>query len=137
SEDLRERLLELLSVDPAGYNDPRRFELIGWFLKNNPRHSVLSTPYAHVDPLAAPDAYRDLKTDWLARVNESDDPELARSAALFIAAESQDEAKSLLRAAIERRANDPKLWLALGRVTREPRERLAAFEHARAAGETL
>src|SRR5262249_18843810 len=75
---------------------------------------------------------------WLPRIKESpDDPELARGAALFIAPESPDEAKGVLRAAIERRPNDPKLWLALGRGTRDPGERLAAFEHARAAGETL
>ena len=138
SEDLRERLLQAFSVDRDGYNDPRRFELISWFVKNNPRHLVCSTPFAHVDPGAAPDAYRDLKMNWLARVKECpDDPELARGAALFIAAESLDEARSVLHAAIEQKGNDPKLWLTLGRVTRDPGERLAAFEHARGAGETL
>ena len=138
SEEVRERLLEVFSADPDGYNDPRRFELIAWFLKNNPRHSVCSTPFAHVDPGAAPAAYRDLKNDWLARVKESpDDPKLTRGAALFIAADGPDEAKGLLRAAIERRPNDPTLWLALGRVAVDPGEQLTAFEHARAAGETL
>ena len=138
SEELRERLLEVLSVDTDAYNHPRRFDLIGWFVKNNPRHSVCSTPFAHVDARAAPAAYRDLKNDWLAEVTRTpDDPQLARGAALFFAAESPDEAEGLLRAAIERRPNDPELWLALGRVARDPAERLAAFEHARAAGETL
>jgi len=121
SEDLRERLLEAFSADSDGYNDRRRFDLIAWFLKNDPRHSVCSTPFAHVDPRAAPAAYRELKNNWLALVKESpDDPEFARGAALFIAADSPNEAKGLLRAAIERRPNDPKLWLALGRVAIDP-----------------
>ena len=45
SEDVRERLLEAFSADSDGYNDPRRFELIDWFLRNNPRHSICSTPF--------------------------------------------------------------------------------------------
>ena len=138
SEDLRERLLALLSCDADGYSHPRRFELIAWFLKNNPRHPVWSTPLTEVDPVAAPEAYRDLKRNWLALVTEfPDDAELVRVAALFIAVESREEAKELLRPVLERRPSDATLWLALGRITREPGERLAAFEHARAAGETL
>ena len=62
SEDLRERLLEVLSVDPDAYNHPRRFKLIGWFVKNSPRHSVCSTPFAHVDARTAPAAYEISRT---------------------------------------------------------------------------
>src|SRR6266511_1359886 len=79
SEELRERILEALSANSERHNDPRRFELIGWFLKHHPRHFVCSTPFAHVDPVAAPGPYRDLKALWLALVNESPaDPELSR-----------------------------------------------------------
>src|SRR5258705_5969405 len=91
SEDLRESLLEVFSADPDGYNHPRRFELIGWFLKNNPRHSVCSTPFAHVDAAAAPAAYRDLKNDWLARVKEPpDDPGLVQGPGRFLRPASPD-----------------------------------------------
>jgi tetratricopeptide (TPR) repeat protein len=138
SEELRERLLEALSADPESYSDPRRLQLIAWFLENNPRHRVCSTPFAHMDPKAAPTAYRDLKTRWLALVRDSpDDSELARGAALFIASEDAHEATALLRAAIDRAPDDPQLWLALGRISVDPCEQLSAFEHARQAGETL
>src|SRR6266542_2361248 len=62
---VREHLLEALSADAEGFNDPRRFELIAWFLQNNPRHHICSTPFAHVDPETAPGAYGDLKARWI------------------------------------------------------------------------
>jgi hypothetical protein len=43
----------------------------------------------------------------------------------------------LLKAAIAHKPDDAKLWLDLGRMSQDPGERLAAFEKARDAGETL
>lgn len=138
SELARENLLGALSADPERFADPRRFELIEWFLEHNPRNSVCTTPFMRVDPETAPGAYRKLKARWLALVAEAPaDPELVRGAAAFVAAESLDEGKRLLKSAIAQKPEDPDLWLDLGRMSQDPGERLAAFEKARDAGETL
>jgi tetratricopeptide (TPR) repeat protein len=138
SEDACENLLEALSANSEHFDDPRRFELIEWFLQHNPRQSICSTPFMHVNPKTAPAAYGKLKARWLALVTDaSADPQLVRGAAAFVAAESLDEGTRLLRAALAQRPDDAKLWLDLGRMSQDPRERLAAFERARDAGETL
>lgn len=138
SEAARERFLEALSAAPERFDDPRRFELIEWFLEHNPRSSICITPFMRVNPETAPEAYRKLTTRWLSLVaNAPADPQLVRGAAAFIAAESQDEGKRLLKSAIAHKPDDPKLWLDLARMSQDPRERLAAFEKARDAGETL
>jgi Flp pilus assembly protein TadD len=119
-------------------NDPRRLELIEWFLQHNPRNLVCTTPFMRVNPETAPEAYRRLKARWLKLVAGSPtDSQLVRGAAAFVAAESLDEGARLLRAALEQKPDDAKLWLDLGRMSQEPSERLAAFEKARDAGETL
>jgi tetratricopeptide (TPR) repeat protein len=138
SEAARENLLGALSADAERFDDPRRFELIEWFLEHNPRNSVCATPFMRVNPETAPEAYGRLKARWLALVaNAPADPQLVRGAAAFVAAESLDEGKRLLKAAIAQKPDDAKLWLDLGRMSQDPRERLAAFERSRDAGETL
>jgi hypothetical protein len=138
SEAAREKLLEALSADPERFDDPRRFELIEWFLEHNPRNSLCTTPFMRVNPETAPEAYGKLKARWLALVADAPaDLQLARGAAAFVAAESLDEGKRLLKAAIAHKPDDAKLWLDLGRMSQDPGERLAAFEKARDAGETL
>lgn len=138
SEAPRGRLLEALSADPERFDDPRRFELIEWFLEHNPRHALCTTPFMRVNAQTAPEAYGKLKARWLALVTDAPaDPQLVRGAATFIAAESLDEGTRLLRAALAQRPDDAKLWLDLGRMSQDPRERLAAFERARDAGEML
>jgi hypothetical protein len=54
SEHARAALLEALSAEPDRFDDPRRFELIEWFLRHNPRHHICSTPFMRVDPETAP-----------------------------------------------------------------------------------
>jgi hypothetical protein len=138
SEPARENLLGALSADPERFDDPRRFELIEWFLEHNPRNSICTTPFMRVSPEKAPEAYRRLKTRWLELVTASPtDSQLVRGAAAFVAAESLDEGTRLLRAALAHKPDDAKLWLDLGRMNQDPKERLAAFEKARDAGETL
>ena len=138
SETARENLLQALSADPERFDDPRRFELIEWFLQHNPRNSLCTTPFMRVNPGTAPEAYSKLKAVWLALVTDAPaDPQLVRGAAAFVAAESLDEGTRLLRAALAQKPSDPKLWLDLGRMSHDPRERLTAFEKAREAGETL
>ena len=91
-----------------------------------------------INPEAAPEAYRELKARWFALVSETPaDPQIVRGAADFIAIESLDEARQLLRAAIERAPTDAQLWLDLGRMSEDPHERRSAFERAREAGENL
>jgi tetratricopeptide (TPR) repeat protein len=138
SEAAREKLLEALSADPERFGDPRRFELIEWYLEHNPRSSLCATPFMRVNPETAPEAYGNLKARWLALVADAPaDLQLVRGAAAFVAAESLDEGKRLLKAAIAHKPDDAKLWLDLGRMSQDPGERLAAFEKARDAGETL
>jgi hypothetical protein len=97
SEAPRERLLEALSADPERFDDPRRFELIEWLLQHNPRHSICSTPFMHVNPQSAPTTYGKLKARWLPLVMDAPaDPQLVRGAAAFVAAESLDEGTRLL-----------------------------------------
>lgn len=135
SEAAREDLLMALAAEPEWFDDPRRFELIGWFLEHNPRHPICTTPLAVVNPATAPDAYRTLKARWLDLVaHEPDDPQLVRGAAAFVAAESLNEGTRLLKAAVARKPDDATLWLDLGRMSQEPRERLAAFERTKVAG---
>lgn len=138
SEDARENLLGALSADPERFDDPRRLELIEWFLEHSPRSSVCTTPFMRVNPETAPDAYRRLKARWLALVADAPtDPQLVRGAAAFVAAESLEEGKRLLKAAIGEKPADARLWLDLGRMSKDPSERVAAFQQAREAGETL
>jgi Flp pilus assembly protein TadD len=138
SEDARENLLGALSADPERFDDPRRFELIEWFLEHNPRNSICTTPFMRVNPETAAEAYRRLKARWLELVADSPtDSQLVRGAAAFVAAESLDEGTRLLRAALAQKPDDARLWLDLGRMIQGPTERLAAFEKARDAGETL
>ena len=138
SELARESLLGALSADPERFDDPRRFELIEWFLEHNPRNSICTTPFMRVNPETAPEAYWRLKARWLELVAGSPtDSQLVRSAAAFVAAESLDEGTRLLRAALAQKPDDARLWLDLGRMSQDPTERLASFEKARDAGETL
>lgn len=138
SELARENLLGALSADPERFDDPRRFELIEWFLEHNPRNSICTTPFMRVNPGTAPEAYARLKARWLALVADAPaDLHLVRGAAAFVAAESLDEGNRLLKSAIAQTPADPKLWRDLGRMSQDPGERLAAFEKARDAGETL
>jgi hypothetical protein len=90
-----------------------------------------------VNPETAPEAYGRLKARWLTLVNCAPDPQLVRGAAAFVAAESLDEGKRLLKAAIARKPDDTGLWLDLGRMSKDASERLMAFQRARDAGETL
>jgi tetratricopeptide (TPR) repeat protein len=138
SEEAHYNLLEALSTDPERLDDPRRLEQIDWFLEHNPRNFICITPFARVSPETAPEAYARLKARWLALVADAPaDADLVRGAASFVAAESLDLSKRLLRTAIAEKPNEATLWLDLGRMSRVPAERLAAFEQARAAGETL
>jgi tetratricopeptide (TPR) repeat protein len=138
SEAARENLLAALSANSERFDDPRRFELIEWFLEHNPRNSICTTPFMRVNPETAPEAYARLKARWLALVADAPaDSQLVRGAAVFVAAESADEAKRLLQRAIAEKPDDGRLWLDLGRMSQDPCERLAAFEKARDAGETL
>ena len=128
SEAARENLLDALSADPERFDDPRRFELIEWFLEHNPRHSICSTPFMRVNPESAPDAYAKLKARWLALVADAPaDPQLVRGAAAFVAAESLDEGKRLLQgraraetrrceAVARSRQNEPGPWRTTCRV---------------------
>jgi hypothetical protein len=78
-ETARENLVEALSADPERFDDPRRFELIEWFLQHNPRHRICSTPFMSVSPERAPGAYANLKDRWLALLAAaSADPQLVR-----------------------------------------------------------
>ena len=128
SELARENLLGALSADPDRFDDPRRFELIEWFLEHNPRNSICTTPFMHVNPETAPEAYARLKVLWRALVADAPaDLQLVRGAAAFVAAEGLDEGKRLLKTAIAQRPDDAKLWLDLGRMSQEPGDRHAAF----------
>jgi hypothetical protein len=82
SEAAREKLLEALSADPERFDDPRRFELIEWFLEHNPRNSFCATPFMRVNPEASPEAYGNLKARWLALVADAPtDLQVVRGAA--------------------------------------------------------
>ncbi len=136
SEEARAYLLEALCG--AGLvNDPRRFEQMVWFLEHNPRHVDCTTPFFHVDPQATPEVFAELKERWLTLLNDKPDSDIARGAALFIAAESLDEAKRILRTAIDTRPDEARLWVDLGRMSEDPQERLSAYERAAELRETL
>ena len=91
-----------------------------------------------VNPETAPEAYGKLKARWLALVADApEDLQLVRGAAAFVAAESLEEGKRLLKAAIAHKPDDAALWLDLARMSQDPGDRLGAFEKARDAGETL
>ena len=78
-------------------DDPRRLAQVAWLIEHNPRHVNCRTPYCSVDPEAAPDAFVSLKKRWLEWLNREPDSEIARGAAAFVAGESVDEAKRILR----------------------------------------
>src|SRR4029078_11949694 len=119
SEGAREKLLWALSADPERSDDPRRLELIEWFLEHNPRNTSCTTPLMRVNPKTAPEAYRKLKARWLTHISSAPtDTQLGRCAGAFIPVESIDEGKRLLESAIAQKPDDAKLWLDLGRMSR-------------------
>jgi tetratricopeptide (TPR) repeat protein len=88
-----------------------------------------------VYPERAPVAYGELKALWLGHLALAPaDVQLVRGAAAFIAAESTDESKMLIRSALARHPDAAELWFDLGRISLDPGERLAAFETARDTG---
>ena len=136
SEEARVRLLQEFLGEPLRYDDPLRIEQIRWLLQHRPRHPVCATPFVAVDPESAPVAYAELKAMWLRHVAEAPtDVKLVRGAAAFIAKESTDEGKALIRSALTRLPDAAALWFDLGRISRDPGERLAAYEKAREFGE--
>lgn len=136
SEDARLYLLEALLGDRQHYDDPLRIEQIRWFVQQHPRHSICATPFVAVDHESMPVAYAELKAMWLQLLAEAPaDVQLVRGAAAFIAAESADEGKMLIRTALAHRPDAAELWFDLGRINRDPGEQLAAFEKARDTGE--
>lgn len=140
---LREELLTAFASEPKLANDPRRCALAEWFVTNDPRNLNCRTPFCWVDPEAVPETYERLKARWLEHVSRSAfDPDIVRGAALFLTrrrerTEDQESGRQLLRAALEHHPRESGLWMDLGRLSRDPAERLAAFEQAIAGGEHL
>ncbi len=131
----RWNLLSTLSQDERGFRDPRRYDLIKWYLDHEPGNALCRSGYTHVDPEAVPDVYQEVRAKWLAIVAEAPpDADLSRSAAEFIALSDSDEAANMIRRAIERHPNDQGLWVDLGRMSSDTNERLKAFERGRKLG---
>ena len=57
-----------------------------------------------------------------------------RGAATLMALDRPDEARALLERALEASPDDPEMWRDLGRISRNPSQRLAALRRARALG---
>ena len=66
----RWNLLQTLSQDQRGFRDPRRYELIKWYLDHEPGNALCRSGYTHVDPDAAPDVYQEIRIKWLGIVAE-------------------------------------------------------------------
>ena len=131
----RWNLLLTLSRDQQGFRDPRRYDLIKWYLDHEPGNALCRSGYTHVDPEAAPEIYQEIKVKWLDIVAEGPpDADLSRSAAEFIALSDRNEAAHLIRRAIEQHPNDAGLWADLGRMSSNPKERLEGFERGRRLG---
>lgn len=106
------------------------------FLQHHPRQSICCTPFVAVCPEKAPVAYSELKAMWLQHLAEAPaDVQLVRGAAAFIAAESADEGKMLIRSTLAHHPNAAVLWFDVGRISQDPGERIAAFEKACDTGE--
>ncbi|QPQ54261.1 tetratricopeptide repeat protein [Allosphingosinicella flava] len=127
----RERRLEELCT-AADHDNPERLDHIAWFLDRDPRHLLFLTPLSGIDPARAPEAHRRMKARWLELVAEAPaDPDLARRAAHHMAGADPEAAASLIRSALSHCPGNAELWTDLGRCSREPRDRLAAFDRAR------
>jgi hypothetical protein len=134
SERLRESAVEAYAREGL-WTSARRFEHIRWFIRNRPGDPLCRTPLTSVDPEAAPAAYADLKTEWLAKLEAaSDDVMIMRGAASFVAPEDLDAATAILRRATAVSPADAELWIDLGRMSSDPAARVSHFEKARALG---
>lgn len=132
SYELRERLLSAYAENRDTCLDPRRIAHIRWFIRNHPGAVVCRTPFVHVDPVEVPDVYAALKEDWLHTLAaRPGDVNVTRAVANFLALSDREAALQLLQDAVKRAPKNGSLRVELGRLSRDPRERLAHFQAGR------
>lgn len=134
SEWRQSRLLGALCTGEL-HGHPRRIELILDFIARFPRSVAARSPIVHADPSVAPEAYRAIEALWSRlRDEDGDDPDLVIGHAALVANGDRSRSADILRAAIERSPENAALWTELGRIVRDPSERLDALQKARALG---
>jgi len=135
SVDTRLRLLEAHAADAQLLGSARRIELIQWLVRNRPEDLACRTPFCAVDPSRAPEGFQTVKAAWAGAIaNAPENVAILRGAAAFLCAEDYGAAKDLLQRAVQLAPQDPNAWLDLGRLCREPEERLRALVRARDLG---
>lgn len=114
---------------------PRRTQVILGYISRFPKSTMAPAAYLQVDRTVAPAAFESIDVLWARLRSEApDNPDLVVGHAAFHASTDPDRAAAMLRDAIARLPPSAALWTGLGRVVREPTERLAALEQARALG---
>jgi hypothetical protein len=129
SYELREALLSAYAENRDTCLDPRRIEHIRWFIRNHPGDIMCRTPFVHVYPDQLPEVYAVLKDDWRqALAARPADVDVVRAAANFMALSDREAAHQLLLDAVNRDPGNGSLRVELGRLSLDPRERLAHFQ---------
>ena len=129
SYDLRERLLSAYAENSDTRLDPRRIEHIRWFIRNHPGATICRTPFVHVYPDRQPDVHAVLKEDWLqALAARPADVDVVPAAANFLILSDREAAHQLVRDAVKHHPGNGSLRVELGRLSSDPRERLAHLQ---------
>ena len=135
SRALRERLLFAYAEDDRTLTDPRRIAHLRWFVRYHPDDDVCRSPLAQPDPRRQPDAYVAVLDEWQRALEaHPGNHRVIRGAATLMALDRPDEARALLERALEASPDNPEMWRDLGRISRNPSQRLAALRRARALG---
>lgn len=130
---------DLLSAhaDTRFLNRPQRLENILWHVRHRPRDHITRTPFTHISPTSAPEAFAAVEREWVRQHEEAPDvEEILCGYAAFCSYRSPDFALSLLQRFVERHPQAHEAFVDIGRMSRDPIEKLRAFQHARALGST-
>lgn len=135
SLELRERLLELYASATEPEPVQRRMGHIRWFISRHPENFLCRTPFLHFDHEAHPEDYSACLALWReATASQPGSSDIVQGLALFLSLSDREGAVGVLETALKASPNDAGLWLELGRLSREPGQRLIAFSRARDNG---
>ena len=141
SVQLRADLLEAYFADDALRRHPGRIEQVLWHVRNRPRDVITRSPYGRLQPSVSAEGFASVEKEWAAQhARAPSDPQIACGYACFLAARDGAGALAILQRYVDHDPSHAEVWLDMGRIAREPADRLRFFQEARkrgASGATL
>jgi thioredoxin-like negative regulator of GroEL len=134
--ELRCEALDAYVASPDLDGDPRRASHVLWLVQHHPDDKLAQTPYAWFSQDAPRDTVLAVERAWQKHVDaQPGNSEILRGLACFVAQHGDPQrAVELLHGFMRDHFANAALWLDLGRIRQEPRQRLTALQQARAHG---